>query len=190
MIGDNARYAIAIDELIRNLDPDQIPYTVAGSLTTRILIGVGIAAVIIVIIAAVILIKRKKRKGGKNRAASAGEIKRNERKIRTVPKGNTAVLMAGPASPLANRKFRIGGPVKIGRDGTRCKIAFPVDTKGVSAVHCEVEASEDGIVVRDLGSTYGTFLLDGTKLEKGQSRKLHSGDAFYLAGEDNWFEVR
>lgn len=190
MIGDNARYAIAIDELIRNLDPDQISYTVAGSLTTRILIGVGIAAVIIVIIAAVILIKRKKRKGGKNRAASAGEMKGNERKIRTVPKGNAAVLMAGPASPLANRKFRIGGPVKIGRDGTRCKIAFPVDTKGVSAVHCEVEASEDGIVVRDLGSTYGTFLLDGTKLEKGQSRKLHSGDAFYLAGEDNWFEVR
>ena len=62
MIGDNARYAIAIDELIRNLDPDQIPYTVAGSLTTRILIGVGIAAVIIVIIAAVILIKRKREK--------------------------------------------------------------------------------------------------------------------------------
>ena len=57
-------------------------------------------------------------------------------------------------------------------------------------MHCEVEPSGSGILLRDLNSTYGTFLGNGTKVEPGENRRLSSGDSFYLGGEDNRFEVR
>ena len=60
MIGENARYAIAIDELIRNLDGEEVPYTVAGSMLSRILIIVGIAVVVIILILVIIFMIRKK----------------------------------------------------------------------------------------------------------------------------------
>ena len=60
----------------------------------------------------------------------------------------------------------------------------------MSAKHCKISPAEEGIVLSDLGSTYGTFLANGTKVEPGQKRLLRLGDAFYLGGEDNRFEVR
>ena len=100
------------------------------------------------------------------------------------------VIVAGSASPLAGTSYPAGREQTIGRDGSRCDIVFPVETKGVSAKHCKISPAEEGIVLSDLGSTYGTFLANGTKVEPGQKRLLRLGDAFYLGGEDNRFEVR
>jgi DNA-binding NtrC family response regulator len=46
-------------------------------------------------------------------------------------------------------------PVVVGRDAGA---QIPVDDPEVSAVHCELRAVDAGILVRDLGSTNGTFV--------------------------------
>ena len=43
------------------------------------------------------------------------------------------VIVAGSASPLAGKSYPAGREQTIGRDGSRCDIVFPVETKGVSA---------------------------------------------------------
>ncbi|HVH46601.1 MAG TPA: FHA domain-containing protein, partial [Labilithrix sp.] len=46
-------------------------------------------------------------------------------------------------------------PIVVGRDeGAQIRVADPE----VSAVHCELRAINEGVLVRDLGSTNGTFV--------------------------------
>jgi DNA-binding NtrC family response regulator len=46
-------------------------------------------------------------------------------------------------------------PVVIGRDQGA---SIPIDDPEVSEIHCELRANDQGILVRDLGSTNGTFI--------------------------------
>lgn len=217
LIGDKARYAVTIDELIRNINKDTIPYTITGESTSfyMLLAGIGAAAVIIIIVLIVVLTGRKKKAAripaGVSQVSQAGEAPSsripqaapvdaalNTAPVTPVPEAQIPaqtpqsgiVLAGGALSPISGSIFPVSGTVKIGRDSSRCEIAFPVDTKGVSAVHCEVQAVEDGILLKDLGSTYGTFLSNGSKAEQGDTRKIPAGDFFYLGGEDNRLEVR
>ena len=167
MLNEEARYAVAIDELIRDVSQDEVPYELAGQQFPIFYIAIGAAVIILIIIFVVIFATR-----------------------RTAHQSSRYHLSGGIASPLAGKTYGISQETIIGRDGARCDIVFPVDTKGVSAKHCKVTPSAEGILLSDLGSTYGTFLANGTKVEPGQNRLLHPGDAFYLGGEDNRFEVR
>lgn len=212
LIGDKARYAVTIDELIRNINKDTIPYTITGESTSFYMLAAGIGAAVVILIIVLIVVLT----GRRNKAARipAGISKADAAPASQIPQAapvntpshtapvtpvsqtppelhNSGIVLAGGAlSPLAGSTFPVSGSVKIGRDSSRCEIAFPVDTKGVSAVHCEVHAAEDGILLKDLGSTYGTFLSNGSKAEQGDTRKVLIGDFFYLGGEDNRLEVR
>lgn len=195
MIGEKAKYAVVIDELIRNLDQNQVPFAVAGSNVPQMVLIAGItAAVILVAVIILLVVKGKKKKQEPSPQIPEGhEIPPEPVASAPVPEHNSreaSILVAGTGGKLANRKYRVTQATKIGRDSSKCGISFPIDTKGVSAVHCEVEPSGSGILLRDLNSTYGTFLGNGTKVEPGENRRLSSGDSFYLGGEDNRFEVR
>jgi pSer/pThr/pTyr-binding forkhead associated (FHA) protein len=48
---------------------------------------------------------------------------------------------------------------------------------------------QNGVVLVDVGSTYGTFFENGSKLTAHQEYTLHSGDKFYLGSKDNGFRV-
>ena len=50
--------------------------------------------------------------------------------------------------------------VVLGRSAS-CDMSF--DRKGVSRRHCEIVLRADGLIVRDLGSTHGTF-IDGARV--------------------------
>lgn len=150
MLNDEARYAVAIDELIRSISPQEIPYTLSGESFSKNVLIIG------------------------------GQMQQTAR----------FQLVSGLASPLSGRLFQVDKELVIGRNGASCDIAFPVDTRGVSARHCKITPTENGIILSDLNSSYGTFLVNGTKVEPGQNRILRSGDSFYLGGEDNRFEVR
>ncbi len=80
--------------------------------------------------------------------------------------------------------------VTFGRDAAKCTVAYPTDTRGVSGIHCRVEYSGSKLYLTDLGSTYGTYLIDGTRLKEHVAYELHSGDQFYLAEKRNLFLVR
>jgi predicted component of type VI protein secretion system len=56
-------------------------------------------------------------------------------------------------------------------------------------MHCEVSISDTGIWLTDKGSSFGTFLLDGRKLNVNESVRLNYGDIFYLADNNNEFKI-
>lgn len=75
-----------------------------------------------------------------------------------------------------------GNVIRIGRSA-ECDLAFPPDTHGVSRRHCEVGLCDKGIIVRDLGSSYGTILPNKQKLTAGGSALIRSGDVICLGSE-------
>jgi S1-C subfamily serine protease len=79
-----------------------------------------------------------------------------------------------------------GEPVVIGRDAAVCQI---VDNgEKISRQHCSVSFVEGGFMLTDLSSN-GTFLADGTQLQKGQAHRLNHGDSFYLADGTHSYQL-
>ncbi len=177
-------YAIAIDELLKVIDTDRIPVTLHGSINWFLVIGGVILLAIIVLV--ILLIVRKKNDVG-------GDTPDNgpNREIPPTPpvkKAGARVIAIG--GTLNGRRYSITGTVKVGRDSSQCAIAFPVNTQGVSGVHCEVAFDGSVCYVKDLNSRYGTFTIDGKKLSPNVPQILQSGEKFYLASPENTFEVR
>ena len=81
--------------------------------------------------------------------------------------------------PLAGKKYTVSQELKVGRSHS-CQIVYPADTPGISGTHCSIQPRDNGIVLMDLDSTYGTFLPNGTKLESGKKYLLKQGDSFLL----------
>jgi hypothetical protein len=90
---------------------------------------------------------------------------------------------------FAGTTFPINGSLSIGRDPKRCQIVFPSNTQGISSVHCMLRQQGSGVILMDSGSTYGTFLIGGRKLNANESVTLNPGDSFYLADTKNEFKV-
>ena len=76
--------------------------------------------------------------------------------------------------------------IVLGRDAS-CRIVFKEDTPGISRKHCALtwDADKQCFVLMDLGSSYGTYLKDGTKLQPKKAYRLQPGDCFYLAEPTN-----
>lgn len=65
-------------------------------------------------------------------------------------------VRGGVANTADGRSFPIDvDPVVVGRDGG---VNIVIEDPEVSAIHCEFRAMDHGILVRDLGSTNGTFV--------------------------------
>lgn len=184
---DLANYAIAIDELMRNIDRDIIPYTVTGELTQQMLIYiiVGVVAVVLIAILVVILIQKSK----KQKPVLVQSIIQNQPSTPQAQSYTTAVVR-GTGGVFAGRAFNVTDTLRFGRNNSKCSVAYPLDTPGISGMHCEIVVNANGVFLIDSGSSYGTFMANGTKLTANQFTKLNNGDRFYLASEDNSFELR
>lgn len=92
---------------------------------------------------------------------------------------------AGRSIPIA-----IQGSM-LGTDGASCDFSFPPGTPGVSRNHCKIQFNYQTqmFILYDLGSTYGTFLGNGTQVMQGQPMALRPGDEFYLATRSILFRV-
>jgi diguanylate cyclase (GGDEF)-like protein len=81
--------------------------------------------------------------------------------------------------PDLGRKIPFEEPrCRIGRE-PGCDVVVPID--GISREHCELLARDDGIALRDLGSTNGTR-LNGRDLPPCVEVPLRSGDRIELVG--------
>lgn len=94
----------------------------------------------------------------------------------------------------------ISGPIKgavwqskggealiIGRDAA-CDFRIPGNAGGISRRHCSIQKTMQGWTIRDLNSSYGTY-IDGRKLAPGLDRRLSRGEVFYLGGKNCAFRV-
>ena len=78
--------------------------------------------------------------------------------------------------------FAEGKSLRIGRDAHQCQLTIP-NVPGVSRAHCVVRTDGKRIEVRDLHSSYGTFLSDGTRLDPDKPVTVQSGAHIYLGSK-------
>lgn len=153
----------------------------------------GLVIVLIVIIAvlvlgggaAVIILIMNKNK--KEAAAAVGEAKAMA--AAAVAQANTKkAYVRSLAAQHGNARIRMtsGMEIVIGRSRD-CKISFTESTPGISGKHCSISYDEASasFILKDLKSTYGTFLQEGTKLTPNTPYRLRSGDRFYLGDKAN-----
>ena len=64
-------------------------------------------------------------------------------------------------------------------------------TAGVSGRHCSVayDGTAGEFIVTDLQSTYGTFLMNGQKLNANVPCRIKPGDGFYVGDRANAIRV-
>lgn len=154
------------------------------------IIIIAIAAVVIIVLAVVIVVVSK---GKKSKSASVQKSEPAPEMSKTMPvssgQSGRAVII-GMKGIMANRSFNINGSIVIGRNSQKCNISFPVDTKGISGVHCQIRQSKDGYEILDLGSSNGTFLGSGQKLTPNVPVPIPDGTYFYLGSAEQLFQIK
>ncbi|MCD9020546.1 FHA domain-containing protein [Cohnella silvisoli] len=93
---------------------------------------------------------------------------------------------AGSCYRILNRRL------SFGRDPVQCAILFPHEAGEISRMHCTLRFIEDKrlFILEDHGSSNGTFLATGERLQPGIHYELRAGEQFSLSGNKHLFEVR
>ncbi|MCR5138429.1 MAG: trypsin-like peptidase domain-containing protein [Oscillospiraceae bacterium] len=102
--------------------------------------------------------------------------------------GRTLYCITGA---LAGTRYELrqGDSLMIGRNQNSCRVWYPDRTPGVSREHCEIIFDGERATVRDLNSTYGTF-LNGIRLPADRTVRLHRGCALDIGSEKNRFTLQ
>ena len=156
-------YATSINDIIRMLDAQGVPYLTGGAKISGQTIGVIVLALLVIAVAAMVVmtaIKQKKPAGKR--------------------------VITGAKGVLAGKSFAVkpGAKFVMGSD-VSCNICLP-DARGVSRKHCSVKFDGKQVVVKDENSSYGTY-IDGVKIEKGQTAVWHRGQRLSLGSENESF---
>ena len=91
--------------------------------------------------------------------------------------------LRGVKGELQDKYYRLDSRLRIGRDPRQNDVLYPVQTKGVSSVHCVLTLRDGRVYIEDVGSTYGTFINGSQRLAKGQLIELHVGDHIGVGSE-------
>lgn len=174
--------SVRIQYAIDVLDELDIEYDVYSGFPVWLI--VVIVVVVALAAAAVVVMVLKKRKS----PASAVQS-------RAVPQ--TAPAMAadnrpriqGLAGTFAGQRYTIEPSVRIGRDPNKNDLIYPANTQGISGVHCVLMVDDGQVWLKDLGSTYGTYLANGQRLAANEAVKLNIGDRFWLGSEKELFVI-
>lgn len=94
------------------------------------------------------------------------------------------------SGPHGRVSLKCDRPLIFGRSVRNCNMVFPEETAGISRLHCEIVPKAEGLLLKDLNSSYGTFLENGSRVYEGSPVLLKKGDVFYLASKENMFKVR
>ena len=101
------------------------------------------------------------------------------------PHTQKAAMLVGIKGQYAGQQIPITGNdlIVMGRDGSQANLIFR--SEKISKAHCKVQfiPNENCFYVVDT-STYGVFLENGKKLEKGQITKLSRGTKIVLGGTE------
>lgn len=179
-------YAVSVEELMPLLNRNNVPYeltdgTAASKPGFPVAAGVGILILAIAVTAVITVNKKKKQE------ETIEEVSKPVQPQAPVRKPALCSL----ASQHRGMKVMLEGKqILIGRNTASCRIVFQQGTPGVSNVHCSVswDAERGKFILTDMKSSYGTFLMNGQKLNPGVPYELNAGDSFYLGDRAN--EIR
>jgi S1-C subfamily serine protease len=118
----------------------------------------------------------------------------------SVPQGQPQQMAAPQKKPMIRsmsvqhngQTVQVGTtPIMIGRDPATCAITYREGTAGVSGRHCSVayDAASGDFLVTDLRSSYGTYLLNGQRLQPNVPYHLKAGESFYVGDKANVIQV-
>lgn len=181
--------AAYVMRVLDQLDLTYTQYRAGGALPVVILAAVGAVAVVVVVLLVV-----RKRKGAPVQGQTDSDQLLPAPDPEPVPQpapipGDSGLRFQALSGALAGRRFSINGTVRIGRDPARNDLVYPAGAQGVSGVHCMLSLSGGNLYLKDLGSTYGTFLGDGRRLAANESIQLKMGDRFWLGSEAECFVI-
>ena len=163
-------YAVSSEYVAKVCEDMGIPFRY-GSTGVSWVVYVLAAALVAVIVVIVVLI-----------------IKRRRRDPNPEPEDKT-LRVEGVFGCYAGKRYKVTGSVTIGCGGQN-SLAMPEGTAGVSHRHCMLTAGADGEVqLTDLGSTYGTFVGSGQRLNANSPMTLHRGDTFWLGSKEQMFRI-
>lgn len=181
--------AAYVMRVLDQLDLTYTQYRAGSALPVMILAAVGAVAVVVVVLLVV-----RKRKGVPVQGQTDSDQLLPAPDPEPVPQpapipGDSGLRFQALSGALAGRRFSINGTVRIGRDPARNDLVYPAGAQGVSGVHCMLSLSGGNLYLKDLGSTYGTFLGDGRRLAANESIQLKMGDRFWLGSEAECFVI-
>ena len=185
-VGVSVKYLV---ELLNGV----VDYKTQGSVPVLLIIGVAAGVVLLAIIIILIVLLSKKGTDGKSGDDDNGGKggSNNTEEIRDIPKTLPVVhkcYLIGVSGLHAGKKYSIETRAVIGRGSY--EIAFPENYPGISHPHCEIVRRGNGLTIRDLGSSYGTFFENGIQIGREEAVVLQNGNRFYLGSKENTFEVR
>lgn len=187
----------------------------AGGLNTTMIIVIAAAAVVVVVLIVIIVLVAKKKP---EESRSKVSMNANEGiNLMPQPMGNPSPMnMAGMGNPspmnmgaqqprpmdfnlsvqgvsglFAGRTYTQGrdGRIMFGRQPS-CQVVFGGNDKNVSGNHCVLYKQDGGVMLMDLGSTNGTYLENGTRLQANVAYALHAGERFYLVNKNYMFMIK
>ena len=189
--GVTENYAIVIDELLGLINRDVVNYTLstesaANSNTTLVIIIIAAIVAVAVAVIVIVAVMSKKKKSPAAAVAAVGAV--GAYQAPTPSFANATIV--GMKGIMANRTFPINGSIIIGRNAQKCNVAYPVDTQGISAVHCQIRESNGRFEIIDRGSSNGTFLGSGQRLAPNVPTVLPDGTFFYLGSAEQLFQIK
>lgn len=188
--GNMASYSVDISYVIEALDDHDVYYEGLG--TNWLLIGIiaGIALLIVVVVVVIIVVSSK----GKKTPPAPVPVPPVSSTPAFTPVGQPPVSDGRPrlqckAGAFVGKRFSLENSVRIGRDPGKNDLVFPANTQGVSGVHCVLMVDGNTVWLKDLGSTYGTYIAGGRRLAANEAVQLHMGDQFWLGSEKELFVI-
>lgn len=177
---ESLNYAIYIDYVRQTLDELHIPYNVRSSWGWI----AAVAAALVAVGAGVWFVLRKKGTAKPRAAAPVYQPPQPQ----NIP-GDSRFRIQGVSGYFAGKRFAVNGVVRLGRDPQLNQLVYPQEVKGISRVHCELTVVEGKLYLKDVGSSYGTYLGSGQRLAANQAVELRPGDRFSLASQQETFVI-
>ncbi len=102
--------------------------------------------------------------------------------------GDSGLRIQGVTGSFAGRRVALPRQLRIGRDPQRNDLVYPAGTQGISGIHCVLLVENGTVYIKDLGSTYGTF-VGGRRLAANETVPLRVGDRFSLGSDRETFQI-
>ncbi|MCH5199573.1 MAG: trypsin-like peptidase domain-containing protein [Oscillospiraceae bacterium] len=187
--GSSKNYAVVIDELLAMINRDVVSYTLSTEVSGAgiLIIVIIIAAVAAAAVVVVIIIMSKKKAAQQPVPENAAAY---QSPAAPPPPAAKYGVITGTKGVMNGQTFPISGSILIGRNAQKCNVVYPIDTQGISAVHCQIRETPNGYEIIDRGSSNGTFLGSGQRLAPDVPTPLPNGTFFYLGSAEQLFQIK